>query len=128
MSRPVRVEFAKDQGKKAERHNASIYKPGGAAGGEAKPLSEKSEGCTTVFMGNLSYDVTEAGLKEFFSDCKFHGMEGAGIVDIRWLTSQDTGEFRGCAFVQFDDTRDVDEAVKKNGKPLLGRSVRLDYG
>jgi nucleolin len=79
-------------------------------------------------MGNLSYDVTEENLKAFFTDCKFRGNSGEGIIDIRWLTHQETGEFKGCCFLQFDDTRDVDEAVKKNGKSLLKRQVRLDYG
>lgn len=84
-----------------------------------RPMSEKPEGCYTLFCGNLAFDVTEEQVKEFFAP--------ATISNIRWLTNRDTGDFRGVAFIDFADDDSLDAAAKKNGERLAGRGVRLDY-
>ena len=53
--------------------------------------------------------------------------EAGEVKQIRWLTDKESGEFRGCGFVEFYDTDGVDKAILKNGEQLLGRNVRLDY-
>jgi len=83
-------------------------------------LSERPENCTTVFAGNLSYDIDDDKMAAFFKDA-------GEVKQIRWLTNKETGEFRGCGFVEFYDTDGVDKAILKNGESLLGRNVRLDY-
>ena len=49
---------------------------------------EKPEGCTTVFLGNLSYDVTDEAVKDFLGEC-------GEIKEIRWHTDKNSGEFKG---------------------------------
>jgi nucleolin len=43
------------------------------------------------------------------------------------LTNRETGEFKGCGFIEFWETGPVDKVVLKNGEDLLGRQVRIDY-
>jgi len=76
----------------------------------------KPEGCTTIFIGGLKYEITEEEVRDFFSNC-------GKIADIRWQK----GDFTGIGWVEFEDTSSVDEALKLNGKMLLGRAIRVDF-
>lgn len=87
---------------------------------EARPLSERPDNCTTVFCGNLSFDIDDDKMAEFFAKC-------GEVKQIRWLTDRESGEFKGCGFVEFTTCEAVDAAVKMNGEQCLGRGIRLDY-
>jgi len=89
---------------------------GGRGGGRAKPLSPKPEGCTTVWIGNLSYEIEENEVYEFFADC-------GEVIDVRWPR----GEFTGIGWVEFSDTNAPDLAVVKAGTKIRGRDIRIDY-
>jgi len=78
--------------------------------------SEKPEGCTTVFIGNLSYDINDSQVYEFFADC-------GEIKEVRWPK----GDFTGIGWVEFFDTNGPDMAIAKAGQNLLGRSIRVDF-
>ena len=79
----------------------------------------RPEGCDTVFVGNLPFDVEEDQLREVFAS--------VGNVDrIRFATAED-GSFKGFAHVQFSDGASTDEAVKMAGTDINGRSIRVDY-
>ena len=73
-----------------------------------------------VFVGNVAYESTDDELTALFAGC-------GAVKMVRWLTHQDTGEFKGCGFIEFYDTASVDEAVKLSGHDLHGRSIRVDY-
>jgi nucleolin len=92
----------------------------GAGGANTRPATEKPAGCVKLFAGNLSYDIDDDAMVEFFKDC-------GELVGLRWLTKQDTGEFRGCGFVQFATSEECDKAKQLDGTMLLGRPIRLDY-
>jgi nucleolin len=79
-------------------------------------LSEKPEGCTTVFIGNLSFEIQEEEVKSFFADC-------GDIKECRWPK----GDFTGIGWVEFYDTNAPDLAVKKAGEMVKGRAIRVDY-
>jgi nucleolin len=51
-------------------------------------VTEKPEGCTTVFLGGVSDGVTDDNVRELFQDC-------GEIAHIRWLMNKETNEFRG---------------------------------
>mmetsp|Transcript_25861 Transcript_25861/g.103337 ORF Transcript_25861/g.103337 Transcript_25861/m.103337 type:complete len:180 (+) Transcript_25861:1127-1666(+) len=106
--------------------------PKGGGGGDAasaskesglrKPPRERSAkpaGCKKLYCGNLSYDIDDAGLRDFFDPLP--------VARIRWVTDRASGEFKGCGFVEFDSTEDADAAIDKHGTTLLGRSIRLDW-
>lgn len=112
MGREIRIDFAKPRpgGNKPKKSR------------EARPLSEKPDGCLTVFCGNLSFDIDDTKMQEFATEA------GCGeIAHIRWLTDRDSGDFKGCGFIEFGDTADVDKFVLKNGADCMGRNIRCDY-
>ena len=79
----------------------------------------RPEGCDTVFVGNLPFDVEEDQLREVFAS--------AGTVDrVRFAMAED-GSFKGFAHVQFTDGDATDEAVKLAGTDINGRAIRVDY-
>eukprot|EP00607_Mallomonas_marina_P009975 CAMPEP_0182420870 /NCGR_PEP_ID=MMETSP1167-20130531/5951_1 /TAXON_ID=2988 /ORGANISM="Mallomonas Sp, Strain CCMP3275" /LENGTH=357 /DNA_ID=CAMNT_0024597383 /DNA_START=37 /DNA_END=1110 /DNA_ORIENTATION=+ len=80
----------------------------------------KPIGCKKLYCGNLSYEIDDDSMVAFFETC-------GEIVGLRWLTQRDTGAFRGCGFIQFATSEAADEAMKLNGRELLGRPIRLDW-
>lgn len=71
MGRPLKIDMAKPKTPRAD---------GGFKKREPKPMSEKPDGCNTVFMGNLSYDIDDAAVTSFFEGC-------GEIANIRWCVS-----------------------------------------
>lgn len=111
MGRPLKINFAKPR-------PGGDRKPRKSFG--ARPLSEKPAGCTTVFVGNLSFNIDDAAMTEFTKEC-------GEVSSIRWLSDRETGNFKGCGFIDFASTEGVDNFVKKNGSDLMGRAIRIDY-
>lgn len=111
--RAIRIDYAQSKSKSG----------GGGGKREPRPLSEKPDGCTTVFCGNLSFDITEDAIHELAKACDITD----GVKNIRWLTDRETQEFKGCGFIEFHDTESVDKFVAKNGNDVMGRSIRIDY-
>ncbi len=76
-----------------------------------------------LFVGNLAYDVTEAELREFMSAV-------APPVSVRILTDRETGRSRGFAFVEFGDSGQAEEVVRRlnqqvfKGRPLVVNEAR----
>lgn len=115
MDRELTINFAK---------NSGGSKGGGDKGGGRfanKPLSEKPEGCKQVFVGNLSFDIDDDAMYAFADELK------DDVAKIRWLTDRESGDFKGCGFVEFYSTESVDKFVAKNGEKLMGRPIRIDY-
>ena len=107
LGRPMKIDFSNPRASKG--------------GGEVRPMQAKPEGCTTLFCGNLSFSIDDDTLKGFFEGC-------GEISSIRWLEDKETGQFKGCGFVEFANPEaSLDKAAELNGKELLGRSIRLDF-
>ena len=76
-----------------------------------------------LFVGNLSYDATEAELRELFSAV---GPPTRIMVPV----DRDTGRPRGFAFVEFPDRPVADEAIRRfnshifRGRPLAVSEAR----
>jgi len=65
-----------------------------------------------LYVGNLSHDTKEDDIKDFFHK----------LGHIRYVSMK-----QGFAFVEFEDERDVDDAIYDyNGRDLLGWPVRLE--
>lgn len=112
MERPIRLELARER--PGGERGAGAGAGGGAAGGrfQQREMTPKPEGCTTVFLGNLSFNIDEDTIRKTFSDC-------GEIVAIRWVEKD--GTFKGCGFVEFADESGPDKAIKFNGENVLGR-------
>ena len=99
---------------------------GGSGGGQAggtgiKAMSVKPDNCVKLFIGNLSYDIDDEGIKKFF------GSVDAEVKAVRWLHHRDSGDFKGVGFVEFWNTEACEKAAALNGKNLLGRPIRIDW-
>eukprot|EP00954_Amorphochlora_amoebiformis_P029297 1392958-Amorphochlora_amoeboformis.AAC.1 len=115
MGRDLKINFAKP------RPGGDRRTPRKGGGGQKKEPSQRPEGGTrTVFVGNLSFDIDDDGMRKFAEDC-------GNITNIRWLSDRNTGNFKGCGFLDFDSVEGVDNFMKKNGSSLMGRTIRIDY-
>lgn len=73
-----------------------------------------------LYVGNLSFKTTEAGLRETF------GRFGS-VTDVYVATDRETGRPRGFAFVTFStDTESKLAAEKMNGVDLDGRQLTVN--
>ena len=73
-----------------------------------------------LFVGNLSYEVTEADLREYFS--------AVGPVSyISIPVDRETGKRRGFAFVEFGESAQAEEAIRRfNNQPFKGRPIAVN--
>jgi nucleolin len=79
----------------------------------------RPEGCNTVFVGNLPFDIEEDQLREVLG-------QAGEIERVRFATAED-GTFKGFAHVQFFDGSHTDGAVQLAGTDINGRAIRVDY-
>lgn len=75
---------------------------------------------TKLYVGNLSYDVTEEQLKELFS--------GAGtVVSVSLITDRHSGRSKGFGFVEMGSDDDAKAAIEKlNGTDFEGRKLNVN--
>lgn len=85
-----------------------------------KPPTPKAVGCVAVFIGNLSWNIDEETIRDFFKDC-------GTISNIRFAEDRETGEFRGFGHVNFEETESTDKAVALAGTDVMGRAIRVDF-
>jgi RNA recognition motif-containing protein len=73
-----------------------------------------------IYVGNLSYQVSEEDLKQAF--------EGYGqVASVNIIKDRYSGESRGFAFVEMPDKAEADSAINGlNGKELKGRDIKVD--
>lgn len=73
-----------------------------------------------IYVGNLSYEVTEEDLKNAFASF--------GKVDtVKVIKDNDTGRAKGFGFVEMPDNSEAQAAIEGlNGKDLKGRSLNVN--
>ena len=73
-----------------------------------------------IYVGNLSYDVTDEDLRESFG--AFGQVESATVIKDKF-----TGESRGFGFVEMPSRSEAQSAIEGlDGKDLKGRTVRVN--
>ena len=73
-----------------------------------------------IYVGNLSYNTSEDGLRDFFSN---YGT----IEDLVIIMDRSTGRSKGFGFVTFDSSEAANNAVAEgNGVDLDGRTLRVN--
>ena len=73
-----------------------------------------------IYVGNLSYEVTEEDLREAFEG--FGSVESVKIIKDRW-----SGESKGFGFVEMPETAEANSAIKGlSGKVLKGRALNVN--
>lgn len=73
-----------------------------------------------IYVGNLSYQSTEADIKQAF--------EAFGAVaSVSIIMDHDTGRSKGFAFVEMPDAKEAQAAIAGlNGKDLNGRAINVN--
>jgi len=75
---------------------------------------------TKLYVGNLSYDITENDLQDLFSQ---HGT----VTEVHLPTDRDTGRPRGFAFVTMDTAEGAQAAINAlNGQNQAGRNLTVN--
>ena len=106
--------------------NVDYSKPKDAAGPrqdrkKAYGDTEISPPSDTLFVANLSFDVTEDVVGEEFGK---HG----NVIGVRLPTDMDSGNPKGFGYVQLGSVDEAKEVFgKMSGATILGRPIRLDY-
>ncbi|WP_071189382.1 RNA-binding protein [Trichormus sp. NMC-1] len=74
----------------------------------------------TIYVGNLSYQATEADLKSVFADY-------GEVKRVVLPTDRETGRLRGFAFVDMMEDAQEDKAVTElDGAEWMGRQLRVN--
>lgn len=123
MGRPIRINFA-------PARESDVWPPkskevtgnGGQAGGSGvKAMGVKPDNCVKLFIGNLSFDIDDDTIIKFFASVD------SEVKAVRWLHHRDTGDFKGCGYVEFWNTEACEKGATLNGKSLMGRPIRIDW-
>ncbi len=73
-----------------------------------------------IYVGNLSYNVTEDALRTMFE--KFGGVNSAKLI-----TDRDTGHSKGFGFVEMETNADGHKAIENlNGSDSDGRALKVN--
>jgi RNA recognition motif-containing protein len=73
-----------------------------------------------IYVGNLSYNVTEDGLRTLFS-------EFGEIESVKVILDRFTGRPKGFGFIEMPSNSEADQAIKAlNGKMIDGRKMKVN--
>jgi len=98
------------------RVNPASEKPAAKNSGRKR---DRPSGCTTIFVGNLPFTVTEDMVRDFFGVC-------GEISQVR-ISYHEDGAAKGFGHVEFADGSSTDAAVNMAGQSLGGRPVRVAF-
>jgi cold-inducible RNA-binding protein len=72
-----------------------------------------------LYVGNLSYDTTELGLRELF------GQAGT-VSEVKIVMDRETGRPRGFGFVEMSSDQEARTAIEQlNGRDVDGRAINV---
>jgi RNA recognition motif-containing protein len=73
-----------------------------------------------LYVGNLSYDTTEEGLRTMFA-------QAGTVVTVDMIKDRDTGRPKGFAFITMNNQAEAESAIKMlNEKMLDDRALRVN--
>lgn len=72
-----------------------------------------------LYVGNLSYSMTDDGLMNAFSKC-------GTVESARVITDRDTGRSKGFGFVEMSSDAEAQKAIAElNGQSVEGRAINV---
>ena len=117
---PCGKKSCKKDGKKPQQKQPQQKK------GEEKPFEKRkphpapADGSVEIYVGNLSYDMTEDQLREAFAA---YGK----VNSARLITNKFNGKSKGFGFVQMPDRAEADKAIEAlNEKEIMGRQMKCN--
>ncbi|CAJ0931534.1 unnamed protein product, partial [Mesorhabditis belari] len=80
----------------------------------------QERGLRSVFVGNISYEVTEDHLRQVFQKI-------GPVISFRLVTDRESGKPKGYGFCEFVDQQTAELAIRNlNGFEIGGRNLRVD--
>jgi len=76
-------------------------------------------GGSTVFVGRVADTVDDDKIKEFFAEC-------GTITAVRWNIDRETGNFKGCGWLDFETPEGAQKALEMAGAELEGKNINVD--
>jgi RNA recognition motif-containing protein len=74
----------------------------------------------TIYIGNLSYQVTQEDVESIFNDY-------GSVKRVQLITDRETGRMRGFGFVDMSDEDEEDNAIENlNGARWMGRALKVN--
>ena len=101
-----------------ERRRQELYSRVAGGNDDNRTTSGDGDDSLTVFVGNLLPGVTEQDLRKFFDGC-------GGIKKLSIPLDRVTQQQRGIAFVTFEDSTALLQAVARDKDVLLGKEIRV---
>ena len=113
---PCGKKSCKKDGKKQQKQKKGEEKPFE----KRKPHPAPADGSVEIYVGNLSYDMTEDQLRKEF--------EAYGKVGLaRLITNRYNGKSKGFGFVQMPNRDEAEKAVAAlNDKEVQGRKIKCN--
>ncbi|MFH1729522.1 MAG: RNA-binding protein [Pseudomonadota bacterium] len=72
-----------------------------------------------IYVGNLSYTVTDESLEELFSQC-------GKVESAKVITDRDSGRSKGFGFVEMSSSQEAAAAIEKfNGTEFDNREIKV---
>ena len=83
--------------------------------------SAKNAPSKTLFIGNMSFEMSDKDLNDLFRDIK-------NVIDVRVAIDRRTGQPRGFAHADFIDIASAEKAQQiLEAKEIYGRRLRVDF-
>src|SRR2546428_6820804 len=87
----------------------------------ARAKRQKEKQMAKLYVGNLSFDVTDSGLQELFSS------KGFQVASARVIRDNESGRSRGFGFVELGPGEDMARVIAEvNGLTLEGRALQVN--
>lgn len=111
---------AKESKKRAvEEESEAPAKKAKTAAAVTNANGDDASESTTVFVGQLSWNVDNDWLQSEFVEC-------GEVVSARVVTDRDSGRSRGFGYVEFTTTEAAQKALELAGKEVDGRAIKVD--
>ena len=106
--------------KHQEKHASASRKQEERPFEKRKPHPAPADGSVEIYVGNLSYDMTEDQLRATFA-------EYGTVNSARLISNRFNGKSKGFGFVQMPNRAEAEKAVAAlNGKEILGREMKCN--
>jgi RNA recognition motif-containing protein len=85
----------------------------------AKNTLSKSDGVTTIYVGNLKFSKAEGDVKKMFQ-------KYGKVTYVKNIMDEKTGKAKGFSFIQMPNSKEALKAIKfLNGKQVDGRTLKV---
>jgi len=119
--KPKKKTTTEEKPKKPKKEKR--IKPSNENEDEQAPDEQAADEAASIFVGNLAQNIDEDTLFEQFKDCGVNGYDS--VIKVRFGTDE-SGEFKRYAHVDFDSQEAAEAAMLLTGTKVLGKPMRVE--